>query len=97
MKFRKTSVLLLLQSTECSIGLIKLYSPTVQPCTFPNNVSLAELLLTGNLSLTEQSMFSILRGIKWKYHRVHLTELIGQAGNSIHTFHISSFLSQTHI
>lgn len=41
-------------------------------------MSLLGLVLVGNLSLTEQSVFSILHGIKCKYHRIHLTELIGK-------------------
>lgn len=59
-------------------GLIKLYSTTMQLCTFPNNMSLPELLLVGNLSLTEQSMISILCGIKCKCHMVHSTGLMGK-------------------
>lgn len=81
MKLRQTSVLLLLQSTECFIWTnqnLQPYCVTLYICTFPNNISLPELVLVGNLSLTEQSVFSILCGIKCKYHRIHLTELMGK-------------------
>ena len=59
------------QNVPC--GLIKLHRPTMHPCTFPNNLSLPEMLLTGNLSLTKEPVFSVMHGIKRKYHRVHLT------------------------